>query len=226
MAIEGDNPLKLTLINDLFQYNETHKLEVNFEYDDEESKEGQLTVKQVTLTVQAIVNSAVLDGEIQVRLNAQVGKLQKVLPLNLDKTLVENPDEDIKIRACLQSSNKKIFDLIQNVQKETIEQRKQSFESLKVLDKDLDQFMETVQKIKNREVKREMMSQILDCKVKVAKVIEVLRTCQTQQITNIQIAQLNDCAYKAIRKVGVQKKLDERALKNEAIFKNLEKKLT
>jgi hypothetical protein len=70
MAIEGDNPLKLTLINDLFQYNETHKLEVNFEYDDEESKEGQLTVKQVTLTVQAIVNSAVLDGEIQVRLNA------------------------------------------------------------------------------------------------------------------------------------------------------------
>lgn len=70
MAIEGDNRLKLTLINDLFQYNETHKLEVNFEYDDEESKEGQLTVKQVTLTVQAIVNSAVLDGEIQVRLNA------------------------------------------------------------------------------------------------------------------------------------------------------------
>ena len=226
MAIEGDNPLKLTLINDLFQYNETHKLEVNFEYDDEESKEGQLTVKQVTLTVQAIVNSAVLDGEIQVRLNAQVDKVQKVLPLNLDKTLVENPDEEIKIRACLQSSNKKIFDLIQNVQKETLNQRKQSFESLKVLDKDLDQFMETVQKIKNREVKREMMSQILDCKVKVAKVIEVLRTCQTQQITNIQIAQLNDCAYKAIRKVGVQKKLDERALKNEAIFKNLEKKLT
>ncbi len=226
MAIEGDNPLKLTFINDLFQYNETHKLEVNFEYDDEESKEGQLTVKQVTLTVQAIVNSAVLDGEIQVRLNAQVGKLQKVIPLNLDKTLVENPDEEIKIRACLQSSNKKIFDLIQNVQKETLNQRKQSFESLKVLDKDLDQFMETVQKIKNREVKREMMSQILDCKVKVAKVIEVLRTCQTQQITNIQIAQLNDCAYKAIRKVGVQKKLDERALKNEAIFKNLEKKLT
>ncbi len=45
--------------------------------------------------------------------------------------------------------------------------------------------METVQKIKNREVKREMMGQILDCKVKVAKVIEVLRTCQTQQITNI-----------------------------------------
>ena len=185
MAIEGGNPLKLIFQNDLFQFNETHKPEVNFEYDDEESKEGQLTIKQVTLTVQAIVSSAVLDGEIHIRLNASIGKLQKVLPLNLEKTLVENPDEGIKIKACLQLSNKKIFDLIQNVQKETLNERKKSFEDLKVLDKDLDQFMETVQKIKNREIKREMMSQILECKVKVAKVIEVLRTCQTQQITNI-----------------------------------------
>jgi len=101
MAIEGDNPLKLIFQNDLFQFNEIHKPEVNFEYDDEESKEGQLTIKQVTLTVQAIVSSAVLDGEIHIRLNASIGKLQKVLPLNLEKTLVENPDEGIKIKACL-----------------------------------------------------------------------------------------------------------------------------
>jgi len=93
--------------------------------------------------------------------------------------------------------------LIQNVQKETLNQRKTSFEALKVLDRDIDQFMETVQKIKNREVKRELMDQILECKVKVAKVIEVIRSSQLQQMTNIQIAQLNDCAYKAIRKVGV-----------------------
>ncbi len=139
--------------------------------------------------------------------------------------LVENPDETIRLKACLQLSNKKFFDLIQNVQKETLNQRKTSFEALKVLDRDIDQFMETVQKIKNREVKRELMDQILECKVKVAKVIEVIRSSQLQQMTNIQIAQLNDCAYKAIRKVGVQKKLDERALKNESFFNNMEKKL-
>jgi hypothetical protein len=58
-------------------------------------------VKGVTLTVQAIVNSAVLDGDIQVNLEARVNKQQKVLPLKLEKTLVENPDEEIKIKACL-----------------------------------------------------------------------------------------------------------------------------
>ena len=58
-------------------------------------------MKGVTLTVQAIVNSAVLDGDIQVNLEAKVNKQQKVLPLKLEKTLVENPDEEIKIKACL-----------------------------------------------------------------------------------------------------------------------------
>lgn len=39
------------------------------------------------------------------------------------------------------------------------------------------------------------------------------------------IAQLNDVAYKAIRKGGQQKKLDERALKNETLYKKLEQQL-
>lgn len=55
--------------------------------------------------------------------------------------------------------------------------------------------------------------------------MEVLRECLDNQMTNLQIAQLNDCAYKAIRKAGVQKKLDERAIKNEAYFKMNEEKL-
>ena len=85
--------------------------------------------------------------------------------------------------------------------------------------------MSVAQKIKNRESKRELMDAILDCKMKVAKVIEILRNSMNQQISNIQIAQLNDCGYKAIQKVGVQKKLDERAIKNESFFKSMEKKL-
>lgn len=86
-----------------------------------------------------------------------MGKSQKTLKLKLEKTLVENPEEGIRLKACIQLSNKKIFELIQNVQKETLTQRKQSFEALKIMDKDIDQFLETVQKIKNREVKRDMM---------------------------------------------------------------------
>lgn len=69
------------------------------------------------------------------------------------------------------------------------------------------------------------MEQALECKKKVAQVLEIIRESLTTQMTNLQIAQLNDCAYKAIRKVGVQKKLDERAIKNESYFKVNDKKL-
>ena len=55
--------------------------------------------------------------------------------------------------------------------------------------------------------------------------MEIIRACLNSQMTNLQIAQLNDCAYKAIRKVGVQKKLDERAIKNESYFKMNDKKI-
>lgn len=40
-----------------------------------------------------------------------------------------------------------------------------------------------------------------------------------EKIDNLVIAQLNDVAYKAVRKQGVQKKLDERAVKNDVAFK-------
>ena len=40
-------------------------------------------------------------------------------------------------------------------------------------------------------------------------------------INNALLAQLNDVAYRAIRKTGLQKRLDERALKNETMNKTL-----
>ena len=44
-------------------------------------------------------------------------------------------------------------------------------------------------------------------------------------MNNLLIAQLNDVAYKAIKKSGLQKKLDERAIKSEKLFKQMEQKL-
>lgn len=41
-------------------------------------------------------------------------------------------------------------------------------------------------------------------------------------IDNLLIAQLNDVAYKAIRKTGIRKRLDERTIKNEEFFKKLD----
>ena len=44
-------------------------------------------------------------------------------------------------------------------------------------------------------------------------------------INNALLAQLNDVAYRAIRKTGLQKRLDERALKNETMNKTLQLQL-
>lgn len=54
--------------------------------------------------------------------------------------------------------------------------------------------------------------------------LNVLRKASDGRMNNAMIAELNDCAYKAIR-TGKQKKLDERAIKNEAIFKANDQKL-
>ena len=200
--MEGGNPLKLQFTNELFQFTEAHRVDVNFLYE-EESKEEALAVSGVTLTVQTIMKTSVLDGDISIDLLAQVNKETKKLSLQLEKTLVENPEHDVVLKARLQCANRQIFDLIQSVQNQDAQRRKIAYEDLKNLDRDIDLYMEDAMKIKNREIKRELMDQALDCKRKVAKVIEILRGCLTSSISNLQIAQLNDCAYKAIRKVGV-----------------------
>ena len=46
-----------------------------------------------------------------------------------------------------------------------------------------------------------------------------------EHIDNLMIAQLNDVAYKAIRKTGNRKRLDERTIKNEENFKKLDAQL-
>jgi hypothetical protein len=54
---------------------------------------------------------------------------------------------------------------------------------------------------------------VQEAKQKSSTLIGLLRN-NTGRIENHQLAQLNDMAYKAVQKRGLQKKLDERALKN------------
>ena len=56
-------------------------------------------------------------------------------------------------------------------------------------------------------------------KQQVAAVYRIMSQDTQSSISNLLIAQLNDVAYKAIRKAGVQKRLDERAIKNNEFFK-------
>ena len=63
-------------------------------------------MKAVTLTVQTIMKTAVLDGDVSIELLAQVNKETKNLALTVEKTLVEDPDHEIVIKARLQCANK------------------------------------------------------------------------------------------------------------------------
>ncbi len=63
------------------------------------------------------------------------------------------------------------------------------------------------------------MESILECKTKVSAVLNILANASRETLDNEQVAKLNDVAFKAIKKSG-QKKLDERALKNEQMFKD------
>ncbi len=92
---------------------------------------------------------------------------------------------------------------------------------MKELDRELDTHVEMCFKIKDRDMKKDIMQDIQECKNKTRQIMEVIRDTQGK-MTNSQIAQLNDLAYRAVRQKGLQKKLDERSIKNEQFYKKLD----
>lgn len=73
-------------------------------------------------------------------------------------------------------------------------------------------------KCADKDIKRKLMDSILAFKQQVAAVISIMSKDSQENIDNLLIAQLNDAAYKAIRKTGLRKRLDERTIKNEEFF--------
>ena len=80
-------------------------------------------------------------------------------------------------------------------------------------------------KIADKKVRSELMDKIVQFKNMVCAIYNVMANDDKDQIDNLLIAQLNDVSYKAIRKRGVQKTLDTRAIKNETLLKKLEMQL-
>ncbi len=147
--------------------------------------------------------------------------------VNLSVTEVKDPSPEILSKASVQLINKLIFDAIQYVQKDEKKPKRTNmelYEYVKVLDTELDEYSELAFKIKDRDMRKEILKEIQDCKEKTFNFMEVLRTTQGK-IPNAQIAKLNDLAYKGVKKRGMQKKLDERAMKNEAFYKKLTKQV-
>ncbi len=150
------------------------------------------------------------------------GGIQGVI--TLEKTLVTDPSPEIVAKASVQLINKLIFDAIQEAQ---LDKRKRNnmelYEYVKDLDKELDEYATLAFKIRDRDLKSSILQDIQECKNKTLNFMEVLRSTQGK-IPNAQIAKLNDLAYKGVKR-GMQKKLDERSLKNEKYYKNLTKQV-
>ncbi len=62
-------------------------------------------------------------------------------------------------------------------------------------------------KVKNKEFKQTILQEFQDSKQMIIKIIEILRS-KTGAVSNVQIAQLNDLAYKGVRNTRLQKVLD------------------
>ena len=59
------------------------------------------------------------------------------------------------------------------------------------------------------------MDEVVSCKQRISSVLSLLAKAANGTISNEMIAQLNDLAFKGIRKAGVQKKMDEMMAKAE-----------
>ena len=82
-----------------------------------------------------------------------------------------------------------------------------------------------IQKIKDKAVRAELMEEVVGFKKQVAFILGIMSRDTQAKMDNLLIAQLNDLAYKAVKKTGMQKKLDERSIKNEKLLKQMEQQL-
>lgn len=67
----------------------------------------------------------------------------------------------------------------------------------------MNQDQESIRLVKDKEIRKELMEQVVTFKQQIAAVYRIMGEDLQENISNLLIAQLNDVAYKAIRKGGV-----------------------
>ena len=66
-------------------------------------------------------------------------------------------------------------------------------------------------KIKDKQIRAELMESFVEFKKQITNLYAVMKRDAYERLDNATLAQLNDTAYRAIRKTGNKKRLDERA---------------
>lgn len=109
MAMEGGG-IKMHLTDGL-KLDDEHSLETNYQFADEEV-DGMPVINGVTLSCQTIMKTKDVQG-----LAANIYCKEKKVQYSVNSIKIDDPSEDIRLKARLQHANKQIFDLIQSVQK-------------------------------------------------------------------------------------------------------------
>lgn len=91
------------------------------------------------------------------------------------------------------------FKLIQQIQScNSKEDRELAFKKLRKIDSVLDDIMVSSMRLKEKEVKKELLAAVHRCKQATSNVVSLLRQVQDlSHLPNSVIAQMNDHAYKA-----------------------------
>lgn len=139
---------------------------------------------------------------------------------------IADPSPELKVKAEVYYINKILFEKIQSLQQgqgQETEAMKATYDEIKLLDVRLDDIHTGTFKIKNKVQRKELVQVIQECKERTKNAVSIVRACldSGRKIDNASIAKLNDLAFKGIKQ-GTQKRLDERAIKNQEFFQKLE----
>ena len=123
--------------------------------------------------------------------------------MDIQYDAVQDPQPEILLKAKLQFAKKRMFDFIQKLQQKNRDERQVIYSQIKSIDEDIDQAQSSIQKVRDKELRTKLMEEFVLFKQQAAAVARIMGQDTREQIDNLLIAQLNDVAYKAIRKTGV-----------------------
>lgn len=198
-----------------------YKENFTFAAQDEDDLEPGTDLKWVRVSYTATFmckESEILASDLEVILQL-VGGIEVVDKHEL--VLNEEADEGQKRQAELQLINRRTFDLVQKIQKAGVprKEKQEAYEEIQNINRNLDAKMEQFMAVKDRQLKKNLIQGVHECKARASGVVSVLRgLASLDHLNNETIAKLNDLAFKGIQKGSLQKMLDKRALQNEEVY--------
>jgi hypothetical protein len=102
MALESDSAIKLQISNDSTNFKDLLATDFNYIYKDFKNDEVELTIDKISITVQTLIKTSIIEQE----LNVQLKVVEEFISLNSESICVAEPPHDIRLKARLRLVNK------------------------------------------------------------------------------------------------------------------------